>query len=369
MRAWRPGPSDRTSPARRSRAPTARPGTSTCSTSARAIENQVVWVSHQPDRPPGRRCASSGAPRSSTPMARCRAHAGAQGLAVAGRSIPAAIAASRARSSTTWATAGRRRTACPARWRSTVARRPTDPAADTAGARGHADRVGRGQHRCADIVPCTARADPCAELERDARARSPTAGPTTAAAVQARTDAWLGHRRLSIVDLERRPPAAARPTAAPTWSATARSTTTRRSGRTSASADSSRRTPTTRWRCTCSTSTGPRRSARLNGMFAFVMAGRDGRFVAARDPVGIKPLYWAHARRAPCASPPRCTPSTARAGAPTSSRSRPAAPGRPSGGLVRFALGRSPSARRRPARADLGRGHPRRARRRRSSAR
>ena len=28
-------------------------------------------------------------------------------------------------------------------------------------------------------------------------------------------------------------------------------------------------------------------------MFAFVMAGRDGRFVAARDPVGIKPLYWA----------------------------------------------------------------------------
>ena len=23
------------------------------------------------------------------------------------------------------------------------------------------------------------------------------------------------------------------------------------------------------------------------------MAGRDGRFVAARDPVGIKPLYWA----------------------------------------------------------------------------
>jgi asparagine synthase (glutamine-hydrolysing) len=27
-------------------------------------------------------------------------------------------------------------------------------------------------------------------------------------------------------------------------------------------------------------------------MFAFVVAGRDGRFVAARDPVGIKPLYW-----------------------------------------------------------------------------
>src|SRR3954470_24221247 len=38
---------------------------------------------------------------------------------------------------------------------------------------------------------------------------------------------------------------------------------------------------------------GPSALARLNGMFAFVMAGRDGRFVAARDPVGIKPLYWA----------------------------------------------------------------------------
>src|SRR3954464_13089824 len=38
---------------------------------------------------------------------------------------------------------------------------------------------------------------------------------------------------------------------------------------------------------------GPAALARLNGMFAFVMAGRDGRFVAARDPVGSKPLYWA----------------------------------------------------------------------------
>src|SRR3954468_9490566 len=37
---------------------------------------------------------------------------------------------------------------------------------------------------------------------------------------------------------------------------------------------------------------GPGALAELNGMFAFVAAGRD-RFVAARDPVGIKPLYWA----------------------------------------------------------------------------
>ena len=31
----------------------------------------------------------------------------------------------------------------------------------------------------------------------------------------------------------------------------------------------------------------------LNGMFAFLIAGKDGRFVAARDAMGSKPLYWA----------------------------------------------------------------------------
>lgn len=38
---------------------------------------------------------------------------------------------------------------------------------------------------------------------------------------------------------------------------------------------------------------GPAALAQLNGMFAFVLATADGGFVAARDPVGIKPLYWA----------------------------------------------------------------------------
>ncbi|MGH3086855.1 MAG: asparagine synthase B [Rubrobacteraceae bacterium] len=33
--------------------------------------------------------------------------------------------------------------------------------------------------------------------------------------------------------------------------------------------------------------------AELRGMFAFAIAGEDGGFLAARDPVGIKPLYWA----------------------------------------------------------------------------
>jgi asparagine synthase (glutamine-hydrolysing) len=38
---------------------------------------------------------------------------------------------------------------------------------------------------------------------------------------------------------------------------------------------------------------GPAALAELEGMFAFATAGEDGSFLAARDPVGIKPLYWA----------------------------------------------------------------------------
>src|SRR3954454_12368125 len=38
---------------------------------------------------------------------------------------------------------------------------------------------------------------------------------------------------------------------------------------------------------------GPAALGELEGMFAFLAAAPDGRFVAARDPVGIKPLYWA----------------------------------------------------------------------------
>ena len=38
---------------------------------------------------------------------------------------------------------------------------------------------------------------------------------------------------------------------------------------------------------------GPDALGRLEGMFAFLCAKEDGNFLAARDPVGIKPLYWA----------------------------------------------------------------------------
>ncbi len=38
---------------------------------------------------------------------------------------------------------------------------------------------------------------------------------------------------------------------------------------------------------------GPDAIGELSGMYAFIGASADGRFIAARDPVGIKPLYWA----------------------------------------------------------------------------
>jgi len=38
---------------------------------------------------------------------------------------------------------------------------------------------------------------------------------------------------------------------------------------------------------------GPEALGELEGMFALLAAGPDGSFMAARDPVGIKPLYWA----------------------------------------------------------------------------
>ena len=38
---------------------------------------------------------------------------------------------------------------------------------------------------------------------------------------------------------------------------------------------------------------GPDALGDLHGMYAFLAAGEDGRFVAVRDPLGIKPLFWA----------------------------------------------------------------------------
>ncbi|CAA9487478.1 MAG: Asparagine synthetase [glutamine-hydrolyzing], partial [uncultured Solirubrobacteraceae bacterium] len=87
----------------------------------------------------------------------------------------------------------------------------------------------------------------------------------------------------------------------------------------------------------------------LNGMFAFVVAGEDGSFVAARDPVGIKPLYWA--RRDGVA---RFASELHAFDADWQAEVEPFPPGfawTPQGGLVRFAEA-VPSSRPSPPPAD-----------------
>ena len=122
---------------------------------------------------------------------------------------------------------------------------------------------------------------------------SPTAGPTTRGSIEV-GDAWLGHRRLSIVDLEGGQQPLEHPDGG-SWlvgngeiyNHERRARAARRPG----GADRLRQ----RGRAArCSTRTGPTALARAQRHVR--VRGRradDGRFVAARDPVGIKPLYWA----------------------------------------------------------------------------
>jgi asparagine synthase (glutamine-hydrolysing) len=105
-------------------------------------------------------------------------------------------------------------------------------------------------------------------------------------------DAWLGHRRLSIVDLD----AGQQPLEHPEggfWlvgngEIYNHEHVRARLGGPEALTDSDNEVA-----LLLLDAHGPESLARLNGMFAVVAAAEDGRFIAARDPVGIKPLYWA----------------------------------------------------------------------------
>jgi asparagine synthase (glutamine-hydrolysing) len=103
--------------------------------------------------------------------------------------------------------------------------------------------------------------------------------------------AWLGHRRLSIVDVEsgHQPLHAGR-----LWLVgngevynheTVRATLTDAPYLTHSDNEVALHLLAER---------GPAALGELEGMFAFVAASEDGSFLAARDPVGIKPLYWVH---------------------------------------------------------------------------
>src|SRR3954454_15796978 len=115
-------------------------------------------------------------------------------------------------------------------------------------------------------------------------------GPDDEGCVTIGDDAWLGHRRLSIVDVEGgRQPLGGRDL----WLVgngevynheTVGGRLIHASFETSSDNEVALHLVDHH---------GPDSLDQLNGMFAFVLAGLDGRFLAARDPVGIKPLYWA----------------------------------------------------------------------------
>ena len=117
-------------------------------------------------------------------------------------------------------------------------------------------------------------------------------GPDDEGTICVGDNAWLGHRRLSIVDVS----GGKQPlrTAAGDLSLVGNGEVynheevrgTLKVGSFSTSSDNEVALHLVAER-------GPDALKDLYGMYAFVLAGEDGSFVAARDPVGIKPLYWA----------------------------------------------------------------------------
>ena len=106
------------------------------------------------------------------------------------------------------------------------------------------------------------------------------------------TGSWLGHRRLSIVDVE----GGRQPLFTPSGKLylvgngevynhdEIRATLRDRDYATASDNEVALKLIAER---------GPNALGDVLGMFAFLVAGDDGTFIAARDPVGIKPLYWA----------------------------------------------------------------------------
>jgi asparagine synthase (glutamine-hydrolysing) len=107
-------------------------------------------------------------------------------------------------------------------------------------------------------------------------------------------EAWLGHRRLAIIDLDRGGQPLHDP-ARKLWLVGDGEVYNHLRLR----AELEQRGHRFRTRSDHETvlqllaSDGPGALAGLWGMYAFVAAGEDGSFVAARDPIGITPLYWA----------------------------------------------------------------------------
>ena len=108
--------------------------------------------------------------------------------------------------------------------------------------------------------------------------------------------AWLGHRRLSIVDVDggRQPFANA---SGDVWLVGNGEVYNHEQVRATLAPAPFRTRSDNEVALHLLDERGPAALGELEGMFAFLVAAEDGRFVAARDPVGIKPLYWARPPR------------------------------------------------------------------------
>ena len=105
-------------------------------------------------------------------------------------------------------------------------------------------------------------------------------------------DAWLGHRRLAIVD----PEGGAQPLASERgdlWLVGDGEVYNHRRLRANLGEDSFRTGSDHEAALLAFERDGPEGFGRLWGTFAFVIAGEDGRFAATRDTLGVAPLYWA----------------------------------------------------------------------------
>lgn len=101
---------------------------------------------------------------------------------------------------------------------------------------------------------------------------------------------WLGHRRLSIVDVS----GGAQPLAAPGghWVVANGEIYNHEDVRAAVPHDYGTESDSEAILAMV-TARGVDAVGRLRGMFAFVIAHEDGFVLAARDPLGVKPLYWA----------------------------------------------------------------------------
>ncbi len=117
-------------------------------------------------------------------------------------------------------------------------------------------------------------------------------GPDDEGEVQANGSSWLGHRRLSIVDVS----GGSQPLvneAGDLWLVGNGEVYNHEEVKAGLPAASYSTRSDNEVALHLLGAEGPAALDRLEGMYAFLVAGADGSFLAARDPVGIKPLYWA----------------------------------------------------------------------------